>query len=149
MSIGQILQHAHRDHRVERRGGEWERLGVPHHVVRAVTPGCLLGLRPRPRQGRLEEVHSPDLPSTLDERFGHETRAASDVQNPANAPIEHGAYATLLSQEPPVVGSFVEVVRKHRAEEFHDTLVVGGGWWNPGEHRQIPSKSAMVRYQAR
>ena len=76
-------------------------------------------------------------------------RATSDVQNPANAPVEHGAHPALLSQEPPVVGSFVEVVRKHRAEEFHDTLVVGGGWWNPGEHRQIPSKSAMVRYQAR
>ena len=125
--IGQVFQHSHRDHRVEGRRGEGQSLGIPCDIVRAVTPGRLLRLRPRPRQSRLEEVHSPDLSSTLDERFSHETRATTDVQNPADAPVEHGAHPALLSQELPVVGSFIEEIGKHRAEELPHPLSVGGG----------------------
>ena len=139
----------HRDHRVEGRRGEGQRLGVPDDVMSSITPGSLLGLRARPRHGRLEQVQAPHLPSPLDERFGHETRAASDVQSPAGTPAEHGAHPALLSQEPPVVGAFVEVVGQHHAEELRDAVFVGGHWRSLDGHHQIPSKSDMVRYQAR
>ena len=79
MHVGQIFQHPHRDHRVEGRRGERERIGVADDVVRSITPRGLLGLRSRPRDGRLEDIESPDFASTLDERSGHQTRAAETL----------------------------------------------------------------------
>src|SRR5437899_8429199 len=76
MHVGQIFQHPHREHRVEGRRGVRERIGVADDVVRAITPRGLLVIRSRPRDGRLYDVESPVFAYTLDERTGHQTRAA-------------------------------------------------------------------------